>query len=125
MKKSVTALILAALLLLSLAGCGGQDMVALKCSRCGKKAKTTKIYKASKVSIARKYRTVAYKGGNTETTKVTVKNSKNKTISKAYYDLSFDNNYATGIGTVTVTFKGNYSGTKTLTYKIKGIPTQL
>ena len=80
--------------------------------------------KASKVSIAKKYRTVAYKGGNAGTTTVTVKNSKNKAISKSYYYLSFDNNYETGVGTVTVTFKGNYSGTKKLTYKIKGIPEQ-
>ena len=98
--------------------------IVKQCTRCKKKAKTTKIYKASKVSIAKKYQTVAYKGGNAETTTVTVKNSRNKTISKSYYDLSFDNNYETGVGTVTVTFKGNYSGTKTLTYKIKGIPAQ-
>lgn len=92
------------------------------CTRCGKKAKTTKIYKASKVTIDKKYQTVAYKGDNAETTTVSVKTSKKKAISKNYYDLTFDNDYETGIGTVTVTFKGNYSGTKTLTYKIKGIP---
>lgn len=94
-----------------------------KCSRCTKKLKTT-IYKASKVSLAKKYKKVAYKGGNAEKTTVTVKSSKGKTISKSYYDLSFDNNYDTAEGTVTVTFKGNYSGTKTLTYKITGIPKQ-
>ena len=95
-----------------------------KCSRCGKKTKKTKIYKASKVSIPKKYRSVAYKGNNEETTTITVKNRKNKKISKAYYDLSFDNDYERGTGTVTVTFKGSYRGTKTLTYKIKGIPEQ-
>ncbi len=97
--------------------------IVKKCSRCSKKHTTT-IYKASKVSIAKKYGTVAYKGNNAETTTVTVKNSKGKTISKEYYDLSFDNNYVTGKGKATVTFKGDYSGTKVIEYKIKGIPKQ-
>ena len=96
--------------------------IAKKCSRCHKKAKTTKIYKASKVSIPKKYQTVVYKGNNTETTTVTVKNRKNKTISKAYYDLKFENDYVNKEGTAVITFKGNYSGTITLKYKITGIP---
>lgn len=95
-----------------------------KCTRCGRKTKKSIIYKASKVSIAKKNRSVAYKGDNSETTVVTVRNRKNKTISKAYYNMSFDNDYVNGTGKVTITFKGNYSGTKTLTYKIKGIPEQ-
>ena len=96
--------------------------IAKKCSRCHKKAKTTNIYKASKVSIPKKYQTVVYKGNNTETTTVTVKNRKNKTISKAYYDLKFENDYVNKEGTAVITFKGNYSGTITLKYKITGIP---
>ena len=49
---------------------------------------------------------------------------KNKKINKAYYTLKFKNDYKRGEGTVTVTFKGNYKGTKTLKYKITGIPAQ-
>ena len=96
--------------------------IAKKCSRCHKKAKTTKIYKASKVSIPKKYQTVAYKGDNAETTVITVKNRKNKTISRAYYDLKLENDYVNKEGTAVITFKGNYSGTITLKYKITGIP---
>ena len=102
---------------------GSDGSIVNKCSRCGKKTKTV-IYKASKVSIPKKYQSVAYKGNNAEKTTVSVKNRKNKTISKAYYDISFDNDYVHRTGTVTITFKGNYSGTVTRNYKITGVPEQ-
>ena len=102
---------------------GSDGSIVNKCSRCGKKTKTV-IYKASKVSIPKKYQSVAYKGNNAEKTTVSVKNRKNKTISKAYYDISFDNDYVHRTGTVTITFKGNYSGTVTRNYRITGVPEQ-
>ena len=100
---------------------GSDGSIINKCSRCSKKKKTV-IYKASKVSIPKKYRSVAYKGNNAEKTTVTVKNRKNKTISRAYYDLKFENDYVNKEGTAVITFKGNYSGTINLKYKITGIP---
>ena len=57
--------------------------------------------------------------GSTRKPAVTVKDSKGKKVSSSYYTVT----YASGrknVGTykVTVKFKGNYSGTKTLTFKI-------
>ena len=87
------------------------------CSECGYTAsKVTTIYKASKVSLS----TTSYTyTGSVKKPSVVVKDSKGKTISSKYYTVT----YASGrknVGTykVTVKFKGNYSGTKTLTFKI-------
>ncbi len=87
------------------------------CSECGyTSSKVTTIYKASKVSLS----TTSYTyTGSVKKPSVTVKDSKGKTISSKYYTVT----YASGrknVGTykVTVKMKGNYSGTKTLTFKI-------
>lgn len=98
--------------------------IAKKCTRCGKKAKTTKIYKASKIAFPKKFKGVTYVGNNGEKPKVEVKNSKKKTIAASNYDLTYENNYETATGTVTITFKGDqYTGEKKLTYKITNVPT--
>ena len=48
--------------------------------------------------------------------------SKGKTLSKGTdYDVSYGENVNAGTGTVTVTFKGDYTGTVTKVFKIKGI----
>ncbi len=87
------------------------------CTKCGyTSSKVTTIYKASKVSLS----TTSYTyTGSVKKPSVVVKDSKGKTISSKYYTVT----YASGrknVGTykVTVKFKGNYSGTKTLTFKI-------
>ena len=87
------------------------------CSECGyTSSKVTTIYKASKVSLSTTTYTYT---GSVKKPSVVVKDSKGKTISTAHYTVT----YAGGrknVGTykVTVKFKGNYSGTKTLTFKI-------
>ena len=86
------------------------------CSACGKKGTTTTIYAAKTVKLSATSYTY---NGKTKTPTVTVKGSNGKTISKSYYTVK----YASGrknIGKykVTVTFKGNYSGTKTLYFTI-------
>ena len=87
------------------------------CTTCGYTAsKVTTLYKASKVSLS----TTSYTyNGSVKKPSVVVKDSMGKTISTAHYTVT----YASGrknVGTykVTVKFKGNYSGTKTLTFKI-------
>ena len=94
------------------------------CTKCGYTAsKTTTIYKASKVSLSDSTHTYT---GNVKKPSVVVKDSKGKTISSKYYTVT----YASGrknVGKykVTVKFKGNYSGTKTLTFKINPAKTTL
>lgn len=87
------------------------------CSKCGyASSKTTVIYKASKISLS----TTTYTyNGKTQKPSVVVKDSKGKTISSSHYTVT----YASGrknVGTykVTVKMKGNYSGTKTLAFKV-------
>ena len=87
------------------------------CSECSyKSSKTTTIYKASKISLSK---TSYVYNGKAQKPTVTVKDYKGQKISSSYYTVT----YASGrknVGTykVTVKFKGRYSGTKTLTFKI-------
>ena len=89
-----------------------------KCSVCGAViTKQTTIAKASKVSISKtKY---TYNGKVLKPT-LTVKDSAGKTIASKYYTVKWSNSKSKAVGkyTVTVTFKGNYSGSKKLTYTI-------
>ncbi len=90
--------------------------IVKKCAVCGKVASTTTIKYAKTFTLS----TTAYTyNGGVKTPGVTVKDSAGKTISSKYYTVS----YASGrknAGTykVTVTMKGNYTGSKTLTFKI-------
>jgi len=88
-----------------------------ECKICG--------YVASKSTVIKKINSVKLSGtaytynGNIKKPAVTVKNSDGKTISSKYYTVT----YASGrknVGKykVTVKFKGNYSGTKTLYFTI-------
>lgn len=91
-----------------------------KCSVCA--AQTTKqtYYKVTSFKLS----ATAYTyDGKVKTPTVTVKDCKGKTLKK---DTDYTVTYAAGrknAGTykVTVTLKGNYSGTKTLTFKVKPI----
>jgi hypothetical protein len=49
---------------------------------------------------------------------VTVKDSNGNTISSSNYTLTYKNNKKVGTATVTVTFTGNYSGTKAINFDI-------
>ncbi len=94
------------------------------CERCDYVAgKTTTIYKASKVSLSKT--TYTY-DGKVKKPALTVKDSKGNTIAKSNYTVT----YATGrknVGKykVTIKFKGNYTGTKTLYFKINPSKTTL
>ena len=90
------------------------------CIECGKtESEKVTIYKIGQVKLS----TTAYTyNGKVKQPTVTVKDSKGNKISKSHYTVT----YASGrknVGTykVTVKFKGNYSGTKTLTFKINPI----
>ena len=87
------------------------------CTECGKtEGDKVTIYKIGHVKLS----TTSYTyTGSVKKPSVVVKDSMGKTISTAHYTVT----YASGrknVGTykVTVKFKGNYSGTKTLTFKI-------
>lgn len=90
--------------------------VVKTCSWCGKKV-TTVVYKISSVKLS----ATSYKyDGKVKTPSVTVKDSKGKALKK---NTDYAVAYAAGrktVGTynVTITFKGNYSGKKTLSFKI-------
>ncbi len=97
--------------------------IVRKCSVCGAHNKATTIYYAKAVKLSATSYTY---NGKTKTPTVTVKGSNGKTISKSNYTVK----YASGrknVGKykVTITFKGNYSGTKTLYFKINPVKTSI
>ena len=90
---------------------------AQRCAVCKKETGKATLYKANKVTLAKTDYTY---NGKVQKPAVVVKDAKGKTIPASNYTVK----YASGCknaGTykVTVTFKGNYSGQKVLTYKIK------
>ena len=85
------------------------------CKICKEKGKDVKIYAASKVSLAATEYTYT---GNAIKPAVVVKNSKGNTISTNHYTVSYTNNVKVGKATVTITFKGYYTGKVTKTFII-------
>ena len=93
-----------------------------KCSVCGKVASTTVIYYPKTVSIAATTYTYT---GKVITPAITVKGSNGKALKNG---TDYTVSYASGrknVGKykVTVTFKGNYSGTKTFYFTINPVKT--
>ena len=87
------------------------------CTACGKVKKTTVIYKASSVKLSKTSYTY---NGKAQKPKVVVKTSKGKALTEGKdYTVKYQSGRKNpGKYTVTVTFKGNYSGKKTLTFTI-------
>ena len=87
------------------------------CTVCKKVSKTTVIYKASSVKLSKTSYTY---NGKAQKPKVVVKNSKGKALTEGKdYTVKYQSGRKNpGTYTVTVTFKGNYSGKKTLTFTI-------
>ncbi len=88
-----------------------------KCTICGYVSKTTTIYYPKTIKLSK--REYIY-NGKIKTPSVTVKDSEGNILKK---DTDYTVKYSSGrksIGkyTVTITFKGKYSGTKKLTFKI-------
>ncbi len=89
--------------------------IETKCAGCGKISKTTTIYSPKTFTLSASAFT--YNGKAVKPT-VTVKDSKGNVITSSNYTVTYSNNNNIGTGKVTITFKGNYSGTKTLSFSI-------
>ena len=89
--------------------------ITKKCSVCGAKTTTT-IYKPKTFKLSKTTYTYDKKA---KKPKVTIKDSKGKTISSSNYTVSYSNNKKVGTAKVKIKFKKNYKGTKTLKFKIK------
>ena len=86
-----------------------------KCADCGETTTST-IYRPTSVKLSAT--TYTY-NGNAKRPNVTVTDAKGKTISRSYYNVSYDrDSKSAGRHTVRVTFKGNYSGTLSRSYTI-------
>ncbi len=87
------------------------------CKYCGATASI-----ASPKTVTLKYTSTAYTGKALKPT-VTVKDSAKKTISASNYTVSYKNNKNVGKATVTIKFKGSYSGSLTANFNI--VPAQV
>ena len=91
--------------------------IATVCAVCGKTLSSKKIARISSVKLS----ATTYKyDGKTKTPSVTVKDSAGKKLVKNRdYTVSYaSGRKSAGQYSVKITFKGNYSGSKTLTFKI-------
>lgn len=91
------------------------------CSKC-KHAETTVIYAATSITLS--LTETVYTGKDIKPT-VKILDSKKKAVASSNYTVAYKNNKAIGKATVTITFKGNYSGTVTKTFTIKPGLTQI
>ena len=87
------------------------------CTECGS-TKSSTIYFPKTFTAADK----AYTGKALATT-LTITDSNGKVIDAKYYTVTYSNNTKMGTATAKITFKTNYSGTKSVTFKI--VPAQV
>jgi hypothetical protein len=93
------------------------------CSTCGTESSPTVVYKASDITLSKTSYTY---DGKVKKPSVVVKDSKGNVISSKNYTVSYGSGRkAVGTYSVKVTLKGTYSGTKTLSFKIKPQSTTL
>ena len=92
--------------------------VVQTCFDCDAKKTVRTIYYPKTFAVAAQVYT-----GKALKPSVIVKDSAGKTISSANYIVTYANNVAIGTATAKVTFRGNYSGTKTLIFAI--VPAQV
>ena len=93
--------------------------IVTQCTRCQDISSKKTIYKVSSIKLS----TTSYTyDGKVKTPTVSVKDSAGKTISSSSYTVTpASGRKNVGTYTVKVTMKGNYSGTKTLSFKINPI----
>ncbi len=92
------------------------DGIIRKACVCGAYINSGKISKIKTVKLS--YTSKSYTGKSLKPTVTTVKDAAGRTITASNYTVKYSNNKKVGKATVTVAFKGNYSGTKKLTFKI-------
>ena len=96
----------------------GKRVYTYRCAVCGKQyTKTVAYYKASNIKLSK---TAYTYNGKVQKPSVTVKDSKGKTLKNGTdYTVSYPKGMKNvGKYTVKVTLKGNYSGSKSMTYNI-------
>lgn len=87
-----------------------------RCSVCKKETAKNTIYKVATIKLSK---TAYTYNGKTQKPSVIIKDSKGKTVTSANYTVTYASDRK-NVGTykVTVKFKGKYSGSKTLSFKI-------
>ena len=86
------------------------------CDKCGQIISTTVIPQISSMKLSASGFNYT---GKKLTPKITVYDRNNKVVAVVNYTVTYKNNIKPGTATVTVTFKGNYSGTLTGSFSIK------
>ena len=95
--------------------------ITYKCV-CGQTKPSVVVYYPKTFTLSVK--TYIY-DGKAKTPAVTVKDAAGKVIAKSNYTVTYKNNKNPGVASAIITFKGNYSGTKTLSFTINPKTTKL
>ena len=95
--------------------------IKYKCSLCGEITAKT-IYAPKSFTLSK---TSYIYDSKVKTPSVVIKDSKGAVIDKSNYTVSYSSNKAVGSAKAKITFKNNYSGSKTLSFKINPKATSL
>ena len=85
------------------------------CNECGQVLSKTTIYRPKTFALSR---TSFVYNGKPQNPALTIKDTKGNVIAASNYTVAYSNNTNVGTAKAKVTFKGRYSGTKTLRYAI-------
>lgn len=101
----------------------GKTVSDFTCVECGYHHIDTKT--VSKIASVKLAKTAFVYTGKKQKPAVTVKDAAGKTVGSGNYTVSYAGNQNVGTATATVTFKGDYSGTVKLKFRINPKPTAL
>ena len=91
-----------------------------KCSACGRETGKKILYSPATFKAA----ACTYTGKALKPA-ITVRDSKGNKISSTNYTVSYSNNKKVGTGTAKITFQNQYKGSKTISFTIKPVATQI
>ncbi len=95
----------------------GKFEITKKCKKCGTPVIGEETI--AKIGSTRLAKTTYTYTSKACTPSVIVKDANGKTVAASNYTVNYSNNKNVGTAKVTITFKGNYTGTKSLNFKIK------
>lgn len=102
----------------------GKKVTKSSCDECGK-AITSSTATIKKLSSATLSSTKYTYDGKAKKPAIIIKNSAGTKLSASNYTVKYSNNTNVGTAKATITLKGNYKGTKTLSYKINPAGTSI
>lgn len=92
--------------------------IVTRCKVCGKELDKTTIYAATEINLSQE--SFEYTG-SPKRPEISIIDANGDAVDTEYYDVSYKDNINAGLAKVVITGKGNYSGSKEVTFKISPV----